>query len=101
MCQVSAVRICPSLGNVSRELRVLGRWEERYRLGEALTSFAPVRPFPDQATNVVKAGDLGGEPEKERHWPNVNFSAPRFAGRIVGGVDGTRTRDLRRDRPAF
>ena len=68
----------------------LGLRESMRKFDESRTSCTPVAQTPDDQVDVEGTEERPNEPE---------VSVP--SGLINGGVDEARTRDLRRDRPAF
>jgi hypothetical protein len=72
---------------------------ERYK------HFSPT--FRQETVELIAEGiteimgtNLGTSPKKEEDHSEEWSSSPVDTG-LIGGADGTRTRDLRRDRPAF
>ena len=78
--------IAKMTGHKSRELR---RYEHLF-------------PALKQQTVELIAGELGGEvTDSPTDTPSKREHVSSRKSLINGGADGTRTRDLRRDRPAF
>ncbi len=75
---------------------------------EELERYKHFSPTFKQETVELIAGEisellgtnLGTSHQKEKSRPNEQLFPPDLSG-LSGGADGTRTRDLRRDRPAF
>ena len=77
--------IAKMTGHKSRELR---RYEH-------------LSPLLKQQTVELIAGELGSGSDSATDTPTKREHVSRAKSLINGGADGTRTRDLRRDRPAF
>ncbi len=101
LTSASAERMEPIKPRMKKVLANMPRYQPPRRCPTTLQSYiaAPIRQcFPlkifDEATI-----DLG-EPDPKKHRSPQTLTAVRFAA-IICGPDGTRTRDLRRDRAAF
>jgi hypothetical protein len=73
---------------------------ERYKHFSPTFKQQTVEQIAGQLTQQLEGTFRGTELEKEEDHPEEWSSSPVDTG-LIGGADGIRTRDLRRDRPAF
>jgi hypothetical protein len=71
--------------------------EERCRLDDALTGFAPASPFGYEVTNLLKAGDLLGSPGKRSRLRERQL----LGTAVCGTIEWRGSRNLPTNRPNF